>query len=128
MKSIYFIFILVFILASCDGGLTKWKDGPYEVVYGFNGDSNYNLNYRINGSCFLGRVGNIEAVYSNSIYVFTRKKIKKMYSYSIIKKEKDNKFLNSAEIVMGPYTKVDFDSILNFNNMDTGLHWKKFKD
>lgn len=86
----------------------------------------FDLNYHIDASTSIGRISNVDAIYSNNEYVFVRQKEGEIYLYSLIDKNNDDQYLNSNEIVEGPFTKKYFDSLRKAHKQDIKINWIEF--
>ena len=100
--------ILPIILVSCFDSFrwTYWTDGNYEVTD--NAGASYIKTLYHDK---IGRVNYVTNITSNSRFIIVKSKGSPKNNttyYWIIDKEKDNPFLNSDEIVEGPFSLTQF--------------------
>ena len=69
----------------------------------------WTLYYKIDNQSGIGRVDYVRDIGWTDKYIFVRN----INSFYFLDKTKDNEFLNNNEIVLGPFTKETYDSILD---------------
>ena len=105
--------LIAAFFSGCDSG-TKWKSGPYEV-YWIDLPSDLTLGLSIGDGNAIGRVmPQVFAVGENDQWIVAARfprgdRSKREYFY--IEKAMDHSYLNADEIVKGPFTKAEFDSL-----------------
>lgn len=107
------LMIAVACLTGCDSG-TKWKSGKYEV-YWIDVSSDLTLGLTLGNGVAIGRVmPQVYAVGEDDTWIVAAQhpngdKTKSQFYY--LPKAQDHEHKNAKEIVLGPFTKTEFEKL-----------------
>ena len=106
---LFIIFVLNFILDSCFENSSHKRFISDKYYLSKMHPMFWTLYYKIDNKSGIGRVDYVRDIGWTDKYIFVRN----INSFYFLDKTKDNEFLNNNEIVLGPFTKETYDSILD---------------
>ncbi|WP_394202601.1 hypothetical protein [Marinagarivorans algicola] len=86
-----------------------WEEQPYEVYYI---DGTKTLGHSLGDGAYIGRIDEPVSIETNEKYISVYACPHKTCAFYYIDKINDHKFAEHDEFVYGPYTKIQFSSLV----------------
>lgn len=116
LKNIVILIFSSLLLTSCINNMIAviWLDDGYFLSSSFNAQENYTLYKELDDGHGIGRVTDVKKLGMNPSYiiVLSYNENDSTEKYWVLDKIKDNKYFNAEDIMEGPYTKDEFNTIL----------------
>lgn len=105
MKISNLVILVILTLASCSYFINSWEDGLYSVSDVHGASLTNDLNLKIPGTGFHGRITEVDSICSDKKYIIA---CNKAGEYFILNKDEDRSYYNADKIVQGPYSRTEF--------------------